>query len=121
MPLQLRQINQIITQHLAQIPQHLNPGNNIFFIHPRGGFYVADMVQIDPLLRDRNLLLVSRRAQLDTQLVQENWPKAVKVFGGQVSDQWYLRPEDQRVSTRGSGEWQFAFKQIPSLPSAAGR
>jgi hypothetical protein len=121
MPVQLRQINQVISQHLAQIAQPLSPGNNIFFIHPRAGFYIADMVQIDPLLRDRNLFLVSRGAQLDSRFVLENWPNAIKVFGNQASDQWYLGPEDQRVSIRGSSERQFVFKQIPSLPSAEGR
>jgi hypothetical protein len=120
MPAQLRQINQVISQHLAQIPQPLSPGNNIFFIHPSAGFYVADMVQIDPLLRDRNLLLVSRGAQLDSRLVQANWPDAVKIFSNQTSDQWYLGPEEKRVPIHGSSERQFVFNQIPSLPSAAG-
>jgi hypothetical protein len=121
MPLQMDQISQVITQHLAQLPRPLTPGNNIFFIHPKGGFYVADMVQIDPLLRDRNLTLVSRGSQLDTELVQENWPTAVKVFAGQSSDQWYLGPEDRRVTIPGSNQRQFVFKQIPSPPNAAGR
>lgn len=121
MPLQLGQIDQFMTQHLAQLPKSIVPGDNIFFVHPKGGFYVADMVQIDPLLRDRNLILVSRGKQLDTELVQENWPTAVKVFSGLSSDQWYLGPEDQRVRIRGSNQRQFVFKQIPSLPSAAGR
>ena len=31
------------------------PGNNVYFIHPLGGFYVADMVQFDPLLRRQDL------------------------------------------------------------------
>lgn len=121
MPLQMGQIHQVITQHLAQLPTPLQPGNNIFFIHPKGGFYIADMVQMDPLLRDRNLILASRGTELDTDLVQENWPSAVKVFAGLSSDQWYLGPDDQRVTIPGSNQRQFGFKQIPSLPSAAGR
>jgi hypothetical protein len=119
MPLQIGQIDQFTKQHLAQLPKPLRPGNNIFFIHPKGGFYVADMAQIDPLLRDRNLILVSRGTPLDTELVLENWPGAVKVFAGPSSDQWYLGPEDQRVTIQGTLQRQFVFKQIPSLPSAA--
>jgi hypothetical protein len=121
LPLQLGQINQFMTQHLAQLPRPHEPGNNIFFIHPQGGFYIADMVQIDPLLRDRNLTLVSRGAPMDAELVRANWPSAVKVFAGKGSDQWYLGPEDQRVPIPNSDQRQFVFKQIPSLPSAGGR
>ena len=55
MPFQMHQIGEFIAQHLAQLPPPQRPGNNVYFIHPRGGFYVADMVQMDPLLRDRDL------------------------------------------------------------------
>ena len=65
MPFQMNQISEIISQHLAQLPTAKRPGNNVYFIHPRGGFYVADMVQLDPLLRDVDLFLVSHGSRLD--------------------------------------------------------
>jgi len=101
MPFQLNQISDFISQHLAQLPPAKRPGNNVYFIHPRGGLYVADMVQIDPLLRERDLLLVSHGAELDTQLIRQNWPDAVKIVGGCAADQWYLGPQDQRLPIPG--------------------
>jgi hypothetical protein len=121
-PFQMNQINEIISTHLALLPSPETPGNNIYFIHPQGGFYAADMVQIDPLLRDRNLFLASRGTELDAQLVLRNWPNAIKVGTGQAADQWYLGPKDQRVPiTARKDESQLVFTQIPSSPNAAGR
>ncbi len=56
-PFQMSQIDQLISQHLAQLPPPRRPGNNVYFIHPLGGFYVADMIQIDPLLRNQDLIV----------------------------------------------------------------
>jgi hypothetical protein len=104
MPFQMHQINEVISQHLVQLPPPKRPGNNVYFIHPRGGFYVADMVQIDPLLRDRDLLLVSHGAELDTQLIRQNWPSAVKIASQRAADQWYLGPQDQQVPMSGKND-----------------
>jgi hypothetical protein len=110
MPFQVHQISEVISQHLAQLPPPRRPGNNVYFIHPRGGFYVADMVQIDPLLRARDLLLVSRGAKLDTELIRQNWPDAVKIAGGSAADEWYLGPQDQRLPIPGNeGQKHFVF------------
>jgi len=110
MPFQMHQINAVISQHLAQLPPPKRPGNNVYFIHPRGGFYVADMVQIDPLLREPDLLLVSHGVELDTQLIRQNWPSAVRIASQPTADQWYLGPQDQRVPMPGkSDQWHFVF------------
>ncbi|MEP6547857.1 MAG: hypothetical protein ABJD53_10365 [Gammaproteobacteria bacterium] len=122
MPFQMYHIDKFISQHLAQIPPPRRPGNNVYFIHPRGGFYVADMVQMDPLLRDRDLVLVSRGAQLDAELIRRNWPDAVEIGGGPTADQWYLGPQDRRVLISGSrARAQFVFCLNPCPPSAADR
>jgi hypothetical protein len=114
LPFQLHEIDEVISQHLAQLPPPKRPGNNVYFIHPRGGFYVADMVQIDPLLRNRDLLLASRGADLDTQLIRRNWPSAVKIASGPAADQWYLGPQDQRVPLPGEQHQRhFVFAPDP--------
>jgi hypothetical protein len=95
-PFQMSQIERFVASHLAQVGPPRRPGNNVYFIHPRGGFYVADMVQIDPLLRDLDLYLVSRGAEPDSKMVLQNWPGAIKLAGGRAYDQWFLGPEDQR-------------------------
>ena len=107
-PFQMHQIDEFISQHLALLPPPQRPGNNVYFVHPRGGFYVADMVQFDPLLRDRDLTLVSHGAELDAELVRRNWPNAVHIASAGTADQWYLGPEDQRVPIPGS-EFQKRF------------
>jgi hypothetical protein len=114
LPFQMHEIDEVISRHLAQLTPPKRPGNNVYFIHPRGGSYVADMVQIDPLLRDRDLLLVSRGADLDTQLIRQNWQSAVKIASGRAADQWYLGPQDRRLPI--SGKWDplnFVFAPDP--------
>jgi len=113
-PFQMRQIDQFITHHLAQLAPPRRPGNNLYFIHPLGGFYVADMIQFDPLLQNQDLLLVSHGAVLDMQMIQRNWPDAVKVSGSRAADQWYLGTEDRRQAIPGSkDEKQFVIAHIP--------
>jgi hypothetical protein len=95
-PFQMSQIEHFVSAHLAQLGPPRRPGNNIYFIHPGGGFYVADMVQIDPLAAEADLILVSRGTELDSRMVLQNWPSAIKLPGARAYDQWYLGPEDQR-------------------------
>jgi hypothetical protein len=99
-PFQMHQIDCFIAQHLAQLPAPKRPGSNVFFLNPRGGFYLADMIQIDPLLRGPDLLLASRGAPLDAQLMRQNWPDARHIAGGVWGEQWYVAPSVQS----GSGE-----------------
>jgi hypothetical protein len=113
-PLQMSQIDQFITQHLAQLAPPKRPGNNIFFIHPLGGYYLADMIRFDPLLRNKDLLLVSHGTDLDMQMIERNWPDAVKVSGNRAADQWYLGTEERRQSIPGTkDERQFVIAHIP--------
>jgi hypothetical protein len=100
-PFQLNQIHAFVSQHLAQLGAPRRPGNNIYFIRPGGGFYVADMVQIDPFLRSQDLYLVSRGAELDAEMVHNNWPRAAKIASGRAYEQWYLGPEDYRSTVPG--------------------
>jgi hypothetical protein len=113
-PFQLNQIAQFISEHMAQLAPPRRPGNNVYFIHPLGGFYVADMIQFDPQLRNQDLLLVSHGAALDAQLIQRNWPGAIKVYDGRAVEQWYLGAMDQRQTIPGSSkERQFVIAHIP--------
>jgi len=100
-PIQMAQIEGFIARHLAQLPAPRRPGNNVVFIQPAGPGYMADMMQIDPYLRDPDLLLASRGRAMDAELVRQNWPGAVKVPGSRWSDEWYLGSLDQRRPTPG--------------------
>lgn len=95
-PFQMAQIEGFISQHLAQVPPPKPPGNNVYFLTGRGGFYMADLIQIDPFLRDRNLLLASRGEKLDEELIVRNWPDAILEASGDWGQQWYLGDADRR-------------------------
>ena len=113
-PFQMGQINQFITQHLAQLAPPTRPGNNVYFIHPLGGYYLADMIRFDPMLRNKDLFLVSHGTALDMQMIQRNWPGAVRVSGSREADQWYLGTEDRRQRIPGSkDDRQFVIAHIP--------
>lgn len=97
-PLQMLQIESIISGQLAQLPPPVKPGRNVFFIKPLAGFYLADMIQIDPLLRGGVLLLATRGDPLDEQLIQQNWPDAREVASGAWGHQWHVAPSDRAES-----------------------
>lgn len=95
-PLQLYQVDGFMVRHLQQLPAPRRPGNNVYFIETMDGFYSADMVQFDPLLRDADLLLARRGGGRDETLIRRNWPQARRISGGYWGDQWYLGPVDLR-------------------------
>jgi hypothetical protein len=109
-PYQLMQIDDIIARHLAQLPAAPRPGNNVYFISAPGGFYRADLVQMDPLLGAPDLLLFSRGPRLDAELRRQNWPDAVLVARDVGVEEWHLGPGDQRRAPPGSsGAPRFVF------------
>jgi hypothetical protein len=95
-PFQMIQIDGFISRHLAQIPSPKLPGSNVYFLTGKGGSYMADLIQIDPFLRDRNLLLASRGPDLDAELIRQNWPNAILESDGKWGQQWYLGDSDRR-------------------------
>jgi hypothetical protein len=95
-PYQLTQIDGLISRHSSQLPAPQRPGNNVYFVPAQGGFYVADLIQMDPLLRTDDLILFSRGADMDRKLLQQNWPAASLVGQRFGIEEWNLGPNDQR-------------------------
>jgi hypothetical protein len=89
-PFQLMQTDEFITRHLAMVPAAKRPGGNVYFIDFRGGYYLADMIQMDPLLRSEDLYLATRGSELDERLVKSNWPSAVQCGSAPGVVQWCL-------------------------------
>lgn len=118
-PLQMWQINQVISWQLAHLGSPVRPGNNIYFVNPQSGFYLADTIQIDPQLRDQDLVLSSRGKELDTALILGNWPQAVNLIGEEGgSGQWNLGPLDQRRTEPGKADYRhFVFDSVPLPPA----
>ena len=118
-PYQLHEIDGFIGRHLAQIPAPKRPGNDVFFVNPRGGFYTGDMIQNDPELRDPDLRMFSYGPRHDAALVHRLWPDAVEVDWGPYGEEWNLGPVDRRVRTPGGGTPRFVFP--PALPGIPAR
>jgi hypothetical protein len=95
LPVQMLQIDRVIARHSTQLPKSRRPGNDVFFVQ-NGGFYLADLVQADPLLRAQDLILFSRGPYLDAELRRQNWPAAVLVERKSGVEEWNLGPEEQR-------------------------
>lgn len=95
-PYQLVQIDRIVVAHSAQLPKPRRPGNDVYFVRASDGFYLADLIQMDPLLRANDLILFSRGPELDSELRRQNWPAATLVEGTSAVEEWNLGPEDQR-------------------------
>jgi hypothetical protein len=89
-PFQLTQIDEFIARHLTMVPPARRPGGNVYFIDFRGGYYLADMIQMDPRLRSEDLYLATRGSELDERLVKNNWPSAVQCGSAPGVVQWCL-------------------------------
>jgi hypothetical protein len=118
-PVQMMQVDRIITRHSAQLPKPQRPGNNVFFVHAPGGFYLADLVQSDPLLRSDDLILFSRGSELDAELRRQNWPMAMLVARSSRVEMWNLGPRDQRHTSKDQpGDRRFELEySTPALES----
>ncbi len=115
-PYQAHQMEDFIGWHLSQLPAMKRPGNNVLFLRIDRGYYLADMVQIDPLLRDPDLLLVSHGAAADAQFVHARWPAAQPLPGKRFASQWYLGEEDQRRRDPANGPRRFVIGDEPLTP-----
>lgn len=101
-PYQLIRIENIISSHNAELPPSTSGGLNVYFVHWPGAFYVADLVQIDPLLRGNNLVLFSRGDDLDAELRRQNWPKATVVARSASVEEWQLGPNEHWIANPAS-------------------
>ena len=115
-PFQAHQVEGFIAEHLAQLPPMRRPGNDVVFVRVDRGYYQADMIQIDPFLRDQDLLLVSHGAAADEQFVHDRWPGARLLRGARPVSQWYLGDADQRVPDPSTGVRRFVLDGGPLTP-----
>jgi len=64
-----------IDRHLAQIPKADKGVPQVVFVNRVFGYYAVDLVQNDPFLRKRPLMLVSHGLKADTALMSEHFPE----------------------------------------------
>jgi len=121
LPMQMEQIQHIIARHMRQLPTPTRPGSNVYFVRAKApGFYVADLVQMDPLLRQPDLILYSPGPDAEAELRRENWPSAKLVARRLAVEEWHLGPDDQRRVTQDLvGVRRFLFSYSAQYDSAA--
>ncbi len=110
-PYQMTQIDAVIARHSAQLPKARKPGNDIYFVRAAlGGFYLGDLVQMDPLLRADDLILFSAGPELDAELRRQNWPTATLVDRGLGVEEWNIVPSKQeRLTPHSLNSKRFGF------------
>jgi hypothetical protein len=119
-PYQMMQIDSVISRHSAQLPKPRRPGNNVYFVRTENGFYLADLIQMDPALRADDLILFSGGPELDATLRRQNWPGATLVARGVGVEEWNLGPQDQRHASKdGTGIKRFEFAYSDDAGSPA--
>lgn len=76
-PLRLYQVNAWMNGHLAQRPR-LEPGQTqICFIRVHEGYYMVDLVQNDPFLRQQTLFIKSPDIAFERPFIERHFPHAV--------------------------------------------
>ena len=85
-----------MSAQLDRLPKSHGPGNNVIFVRPQSGWYVADMIQTDPFLRGKDLVLISQGPQGDRAFLQRNWPHATRTESNFFAESWYLGDEEHR-------------------------
>jgi hypothetical protein len=68
------QTEQFISRHLTQFPVAPQSEARIVLLHPLSGYYMWDLAQNDPFLRDRVIKLVSRGPEADRAMMAKLFP-----------------------------------------------
>lgn len=71
---QALQVRNFIARHLDQLPVVADGRVRVIIVNPKNGYYAWDLVQNDPFLRNRVILLMSRGAPLDRALMAKVFP-----------------------------------------------
>jgi hypothetical protein len=82
------QVHRFISGHLDQIPASTNGVAEVIFVRPELGYYAADLVQNDPFLRNRPLILISHGDQEDARLRREHFRATELLADGAVATVW---------------------------------
>ena len=90
-PLQLRNIDEFIGSFLAQVPKAPAGEASVVFLYPGQGFYLMDLVQNDPFLRDRNMRMVGRGPEADAKFLQQSGLRATPLPPTPLGQAWILR------------------------------
>jgi hypothetical protein len=86
------QVDGFIDRHLGQLPTLAEGRRQVCFLATQWGYYRADLVQNDPLLRDPVVILVSFGRQRDAELMRRMEPAARPIFDNGLDTVWLVEP-----------------------------
>jgi hypothetical protein len=75
-PYYLGQVHTFNQAHRAQVPEHGSDAR-VVILNPYSGYYVEDLVQNDPFLRNTPILMVSKGRKNDAAMMAHNFPELV--------------------------------------------
>lgn len=89
-PVHLVEVERWIAQHLAQGLPRTGAGRELHLLDNRQGFYVRDLAQNDPFLRDPVIVGVSQGEERDRAMVQVLFPGARVTIADRRGTAWSL-------------------------------
>lgn len=89
-PLQMRNIDSFIGAMLSQAPSVPEDRPSIVFLYPNAGFYVMDLVQNDPFLRNRSLRMAGRGPEEDANFLRESGLSATRISSTRTGEVWVI-------------------------------
>jgi hypothetical protein len=75
--LRLYQVQDFMTAHLKQLPSAKTGTAEVIIISPGMGYYADDLVQNDPFLRNRPLVMITRGKDADLAMMKQRFPELV--------------------------------------------
>jgi hypothetical protein len=85
------QVEGFISRHLAQVPVAPDGETRVTIVEPLGGYYLADLAQNDPFLRQRSLVLVTRGPSRDEVMMSKRFPQYTLLYKDRRGSVWGLR------------------------------
>lgn len=94
--LRFYQVNQFISEHLAQLPHVDNGKRELCFVDfSASGYYTRDLIQNDPFLRDPVIYLVRRGTGKDKEMLARYFPSARKKASQGLDTVWEIDAKDR--------------------------
>ena len=87
------QVHGFIQQHLAQLPTTDHGQPRVIIVSPFSGYYVQDLVQNDPFLREPVILMISRGRAADAAMMSRSFPALRRLSTTYRGSVWGLEAE----------------------------
>ncbi len=91
-PFQALQVERFVARHLSQLPVAAQGAPRVVIVDPTGGYYNWDLVQNDPFLRARVVMLLSQGPQKDSAMMAARFPEYEMLASDRRGTVWGVRP-----------------------------